>query len=71
MDRVAFTVPEFCAAFRISRAHLYNLLGRGEGPVLLKAGRRTIISGASAARWTQRMEALAGAKTTTRGGGRP
>ena len=37
MDRVAFTVPEFCEAFRISRAHLYNLIGRGEGPVFFKA----------------------------------
>ena len=67
MDRVAFTVPEFCAAFRISRAHLYNLIGRGEGPVVLKAGRRTLIRCDSAAHWAQRMEALAGAKPTREG----
>lgn len=70
MDRVAFTVLEFCAAFRISRAHLYNLIGRGEGPTLLKAGRRTLISGESAAQWARRMEALAAARPA-QGGRRP
>jgi Helix-turn-helix domain len=69
MDRVAFTVSEFCAAYRISRAHLYNLIGRGEGPALLKAGRRTLISGEAAAQWARRMEALARARPT-RGGAR-
>jgi predicted DNA-binding transcriptional regulator AlpA len=70
MDRVAFTVPEFCAAFRISRAHLYNLINRGEGPAFFKAGRRTLICRDSAAQWAQRMESLAGARRT-QGGGRP
>ncbi len=70
MERVAFTVLEFCAAFRISRAHLYNLIGRGEGPAFFKAGRRTLIHCDSAAQWARRMESLAGAKRT-RGGGRP
>jgi hypothetical protein len=69
MDRVAFTVSEFCAAFRISRAHLYNLIGRGEGPALIKAGRRTIISGEAAAQWAHWMEALTAAKRTRKGGG--
>ena len=68
MDRVAFTVPEFCDAFRISRAHLYNLIGRGEGPVFFKAGRRTLISREAGAQWARRMEARAAAKPM-RGGG--
>ena len=70
MDRVAFTVPEFCAAFRISRAHLYNLIGRGEGPVFFRAGRRTLIHCDSASQWARRMEALAAARST-HGGRRP
>lgn len=67
MDRVAFTVPEFCAAYRISKAHLYNLIGRGQGPALLKAGRRTLITGAAAAHWAKQMESADGTKPT-RGG---
>jgi hypothetical protein len=70
MDRVAFTVPEFCAAFRISRAHLYNLISRGDGPVFFRAGRRTLIHRDSAAQWARRMEALAAARPT-QGGRRP
>lgn len=68
MDRVAFTVPEFCDAFRISRAHLYNLIGRGEGPVFFKAGRRTLIAREAGAQWARRMEARAAANPTQAGG---
>jgi Helix-turn-helix domain len=60
----ALSVTEFCSAFGISKAHLYNLVGRGEGPVLLKAGRRTLISSEAAAEWQRRMEALASAPQT-------
>ena len=67
MDNITFTVSEFCAAFRISRAHLYNLIGRGEGPVYFKAGRRTLISRDSGAEWARRMEALASANQNQRG----
>ncbi len=70
MDRVVFTVPEFCTAFRISRSHLYNLIGRGEGPAFFKAGKRTLIHCDSAAEWARRMESLAGARRT-QGGRRP
>lgn len=67
MDRVAFTVPEFCEAFRISRAHLYNLIGRGEGPVFFKAGRRTLISREAGAQWARRMETLVSAQSSQGG----
>jgi hypothetical protein len=68
MSTEAFTVSEFCSAYRISRAHLYNLIGRGEGPAFFKAGRRTLISCTSAAAWARRMEALAAPRVTQRGG---
>ena len=53
----AFTVPEFCAAHRISRALFYLLVREGTGPRLLKAGRRTLITVDAAAEWRRRMEA--------------
>jgi hypothetical protein len=55
----AYTIAEFCEAFRISRAHLHNLLRRGEGPACFHAGRRTLISFSSAAAWVVRNEASA------------
>jgi hypothetical protein len=67
MDRVAYTVPEFCSAFRISRAHLYNLIGRGEGPVFFKAGRRTLIACDAATQWARRMEGAVAAEPARQG----
>jgi predicted site-specific integrase-resolvase len=58
-----YTVTEFCDAHRISRAHLYNLVKRGDGPVLMKAGKRTLVSEEAAVAWRRRMEdaAMSGA----------
>ncbi len=67
MDRVVFTIPEFCTAFRISRSHLYNLIGRGEGTVFFKAGKRTLIRCDAAAAWARHMEILAGAPPSREG----
>ena len=53
----AFTVPEFCAAHRISRALFYILARDGRAPAVIKAWRRTIISTEAAASWRARMEA--------------
>jgi hypothetical protein len=58
----AYTIAEFCAAYRISKAHLFNLLRRGEGPRIFRAGRRTLISAQSAIEWVRRSEALADAQ---------
>jgi hypothetical protein len=54
--RVANHVDGFCREHGISRAHFYNLLKRGEGPAIIKAGRRTLISAEAAAEWRRRME---------------
>jgi hypothetical protein len=56
---IAFTVPEFCEAHRISRALFYILLKDGRGPAIIKAGRRTLIAADAAAAWRRRMEAAA------------
>ena len=53
----AFTVHEFCAAHRISRALFYLLVRDGNGPRLLKAGRRTLVTAEAATDWRRRMEA--------------
>jgi hypothetical protein len=42
--KLAYTVNEYCAAHGFSRAHLYNLWRRGEGPRRMKVGSRTLIS---------------------------
>lgn len=51
-----FDVPGFCAANRISRALFYKLLNDGDGPRVMKVGRRTLVSPEAAAEWRQRME---------------
>jgi len=61
MAKSAQSIDHFCDDNEISKAHLYNLLKRGEGPVVMKVGRRTLISAESAAEW-RRMEALASAR---------
>jgi hypothetical protein len=54
---LAYSVPEFCTAHRISRALFYLLQRDGRAPAVIKAGRRTLISAESAARWRAAMEA--------------
>lgn len=50
-DKLAFSIAEFCDSHGISRAFLYQLWARGEGPKPAKIGRRAIITTESAARW--------------------
>jgi predicted DNA-binding transcriptional regulator AlpA len=65
--RVANHVKGFCQEHGISRAHFYNLLKRGDGPAVMKVGRRTLISAEAAAAWRRRMEALADVQSTGEG----
>lgn len=53
----AFSVREFCAAHRISRALFYLLQRRKTGPRVMRVGRRTLITAEAAAKWRQQMEA--------------
>jgi hypothetical protein len=50
-ERLAFTFDEFCRAHAMSRAHLYNLLKRGEGPAIMRAGKKVLITAEAAAAW--------------------
>ncbi len=51
-----FDIKNFCLTHKISRSFLYKLIGEGNGPRLMKLGRRTLISAESAAEWRARME---------------
>ena len=55
MDQQAFSIPEFCAAHRLSRAFLYQLMKDGRAPAFMKIGRRRLITVEAAAAWRQRM----------------
>jgi predicted DNA-binding transcriptional regulator AlpA len=54
----ATSIPAFCKAHGISRAHFYNLRKRGLAPRTLVAGRRRLVSAESAAQWLRSMEQL-------------
>jgi hypothetical protein len=56
MNAGAASISEFCSAHRISRAHLYAILKRGQGPTVMKVGKRTLISDEAAASWRRAME---------------
>ncbi len=58
-DALAFSIPEFCRRHGISRAHFYNLSKSGDGPAVMRVGRRTLISAEAAAEWRRRMEQVA------------
>ena len=51
MEKQAYSVKEFCAAFSISPAHLYKLNKQNAGPVMVKVGRKTLIPRAEALEW--------------------
>ncbi len=54
----AYTIQEFCNAFRISRALFYKLRKAGQAPVVMNAG-KPLISYAAAAEWRRAREAAA------------
>jgi hypothetical protein len=58
----AYTIAQFVRAVGISRAHLYALIRRGEGPQTFTAGKRRLISGSATAAWIRRNETLAAAQ---------
>jgi hypothetical protein len=62
MPTEAYSIAEFARAHGVSRAFVYALLKRGEGPTVMKAGRRTLVAVESAEEWRRRMEALASTK---------
>lgn len=54
-EKQAMSVSEFCRVHSISRGLFYQLLKRGNGPAILKAGRRRLITSEAALAWRERM----------------
>jgi hypothetical protein len=54
--KVAYIIPEFCAAHRISVAMYYKLKNAGKGPRESHAGAKVIITLANAAAWLKQLE---------------
>jgi hypothetical protein len=54
----AFTIDEFCRAFRLSRSMFYKLRSQGLGPKVMAAG-KPLVSYAAAAEWRRAREAAA------------
>jgi hypothetical protein len=57
MPDQSYTVNEFCAAERISRAMLYKLWNEGNGPRFYQVGTHRRISHQARIEWQQAMEA--------------
>jgi hypothetical protein len=55
---LAYTVKEFCQHARISERLYFKLQSRGEGPPVIRIGRRTVISREAARKWMMTREAL-------------
>jgi hypothetical protein len=51
MEKLAFSVSEFCEAHSLSRSLFYKLLALGGGPRLSKVGNRTLITVEDAREW--------------------
>lgn len=65
--RIFLSVNELCAAYDISRSHLYRLIQAGHGPRLTKIGDATRIHVDDANAWSDQLR-NAPAKLAPRGG---
>lgn len=61
--RTLLSVREFCESANISKSTFYNLVNAGEGPAVVRIGRKTLVSEPSARNWFERVEQRGGAKT--------
>ena len=55
--REAYTVKEFCVAFRISVDMFWKMRRAGWAPALMKVGTKVLISTAAAEQWKREREA--------------
>jgi hypothetical protein len=61
-ERDAYSIPEFCKRHGFSPAKYFQLAAAGEGPRIMRIGKRVLISSEAAAAWRRsREEAAAGA----------
>ena len=55
----AYSIPEFCRRHRFSPAKYFKIAAAGEGPRVMRVGKRVLISKESAAEWRRSREAAA------------
>jgi hypothetical protein len=56
LPRAAYTIPEFCAAHRISETHYYKLRRAGRGPIECRMLGKIAISLEAAKAWLREQE---------------
>lgn len=57
MDSAVYTIEEFCAAHKMSKAKFYQLRSQGRAPRIMSAvGKKQYISTEAAADWRKAME---------------
>ena len=60
-ERDAFSIPEFCLRHGFSQAKYFQIAAAGEGPRVMRVGKRVLISKEAAADWRMSREAAAAA----------
>ena len=66
-ELAAYSVFGFCIAHGLSRRKFYYMLEAGEGPCLMRCGRRTLISIEAAQRWRRARERAAAMSPSGKG----
>jgi transposase-like protein len=61
VGRAAYTISEFCEAWRISRTQLYKQWREGIGPRFMRNGTKIIITHEAAVVWSHEREAATAA----------
>lgn len=62
--RRAYTLAEFCEAYRISRTQLYKLWRKGEGPRFFHVGVKVLITYEAGDDWARELEETSTEKVT-------
>ena len=62
-ERDAYRIPEFCSRHGISPAMYFKLAAAGEGPRVMRVGKRVLISRETSAEWRRSREAAAKPQT--------
>ena len=65
LELMTYDIGAFCAAHGISADTYFRMQRRGEGPVIMKVGGRTLISVEAAAAWRRKREGAAALAHTT------
>jgi hypothetical protein len=61
MEKSAFTLPEFCKAYGVSRGRLHELAQAGLGPRIYHIASKPYVSVEAAQEWQRKMESGAAA----------